>query len=171
MPNPLKSYLLTTATLLGLLGLDARAQTPTVTSTPTTAHWHCSKHPNAPALNLANAAEQDDLFNLSTAHPGVVGLTLPDLIEVFKGHPVQMGQRQLTACFLSGKHPLNQSALERVGLQWTSLEHLRRLSANQQNHVQMVHSEAEMLQCIANNYPSVGYVSQPTETPALAPCF
>jgi hypothetical protein len=168
-------YWLATATLTGLLGMAAHAQSaPPSTyaqASAATAHWHCSKHPHAPEFELAMADDEDDFFDLTQASPSTLGVSLPDLIDVYNGRRVQMGSRHLTACFMVGQHALNHSAQERVGLQWASLQQLQRRSAISHNHVRMVQTESEMLQCIANHYPAVGYLSQPTETAAVAPCF
>jgi hypothetical protein len=168
-------YWLTIVTLTGLLSTAAHAQSTAprayAQAPAATAHWHCSKHPHAPEFELANAGDEDDFFDLTQANPNIVGVSLPDLIDVYNGKRVQMGNRPLTACFMVGQHALNHSAQERVGLQWGSLQQLQRRSAISHNHVHMVQTESEMLQCIANHYPAVGYLSQPTETATVAPCF
>lgn len=151
------------------------AQTPP--SSGITAHWHCSKHPTPPDFDLAAASTAhpalgaNDLFDLTPAQTGTVGVSLPDLIDAYSGRPVQMGSQQLTACFMAGQTALNQSAHERVGLHWPTLQLQQRRNHVRYSHIRMVQSETEMLQCIANHYPAVGYLSHPTNTPTVGPCF
>jgi hypothetical protein len=171
MLKRLVMYWLATVAPTGLLGTSAHAQPMPTNANTATAHWHCSKHPNAQEATLTNASVTDDFFDLTSSRHDTVGVSLTDLIDVYNGQIVLMGHRQLTACFLAGHHALNQSAQERVGLQWTSLEQIQRRSAIDYKHVRMVQSESEMLQCIATHYPAVGYLSQPTVTVAVAPCF
>lgn len=151
------------------------AQTPSISGI--TAHWHCSKHPASPDFDLAaansphQAPGDKDLFDLTPAHTGTVGVSLPDLIDAYSGRPVTMGSQQLTACFMIGQTALNQSAHERVGLHWPTLQLQQRSNNLRYSHIRMVQSETEMLQCIANHYPAVGYLSHPTNTPTVGPCF
>lgn len=160
-----------------MAGMAALAHAQATPKEEATAHWHCSKHPESPEFNLATASPEvydladDDLFDLTPAHTGTVGVTLPDLMDAYNGQPVLMGSQQLTACFMVGQTSLNQSAQERVGMQWPALQQQQRRSSVRNSHVRMVQSEAEMLLCIANHYPAVGYLSQPTETAQVAPCF
>lgn len=152
-----------------LLGLLVQLSTPAHAQTAT-AHWHCSK-PGQPAALEQPVVSQDDVFDLSTTANNVVGVSLTDLMDVYSGRPVYMGNRHLTACFMAGHTPLNQSAYTRIGMQWTALQQLQRRSAIAQSHLRMVTSEAEMLQCIAQYSPAVGYLSHPTVTEQVSPCF
>jgi hypothetical protein len=162
------------AVALWVAGAAMAAHAQTAPKGDVMAHWHCSKHPGQMEFDLATASpgqEADDLFDLTPTHTGAVGLSLPDLMDAYSGRPVQMGSQQLTACFMVGQTPLNQSAQERVGMQWPALQQQQRRSSVRSSHVRMVQSEAEMLQCIANHYPAVGYLSQPTNTSSVGPCF
>lgn len=160
----LRLYGLWCLCLLVQLSTPAHAHT-------TTAHWHCSKQaPNA-ALEQPLTSPNNDVFDLSTTATNVVGVSLTDLMDVYSGRPVYMGNRHLTACFMAGQTSLNQSAYTRIGMQWTALQQLQRRSAIAQSHLRMVTSEAEMLQCIAQYSPAVGYLSHPTVTEQVSPCF
>jgi hypothetical protein len=163
-------FWLTTIALIGFMGVSAHAQAPS-SHEAVQAHWHCSKHPASNEFELVKADLKEGFFDLTQGAPFTVGVSLSDLIDVYKGRRVLMGSRQLTACFIGGQHALNHSAHERVGLQWASLQQSQRRSAIDFSHVRMVQSESEMLQCIASYYPAVGYLSQPTVTVAVAPCF
>jgi hypothetical protein len=160
--------------VLWVAGAALAVHAQTAPRSDITAHWHCSKHPAQPEFDLATAIpgqEANDLFDLTPTQTGTVGVSLPDLMDAYSGRPVQMGSQQLTACFMVGQTALNQSAQERVGMQWPALQQQQRRSSVRSSHVRMVHSEAEMLHCIANHYPAVGYLSQPTNTSSVGPCF
>jgi len=134
--------------------------------------WHCSKHQQ---LNISSAdeplMEQDDLFYLASFSFNTIAITLNDLTDIYNGRRVQLGQQALTGCFMAGDTPLNRAAFNSIGLRWSALQLMSRRSAIAQSPLHLVHSEADMLACIVNNFPAVGYLGSAHENDEVAPCF
>lgn len=134
--------------------------------------WHCSKHQTlnmgteAPLLNA-----DDTLFFLSSFSSNTISISLNDLADVYKGRRVVLGQQVLTGCFLAGEQALNQAAFDSIGLRWTTLQLMNRRSSIANSPLFMVNNESDMMACIANNYPAVGYLSQSQDNEQVGPCF
>lgn len=132
--------------------------------------WHCSKHTQA-AFAEVPASDLEQSFGLSSSKTDTLDLSLNDLFDAYNGQSVVLGQAPLTACFMYGHGPLNQAAAKHIGMNWASLQYLARPHHSNATQIHMVHSEKEMLQCIAKHYPAVGYLSQTVVTSTVGPCF
>ena len=134
--------------------------------------WHCSKHQQLNMISTsAPLADQDDLFDLSNFSASTIAISLNDLSDIYNGRPVQLGQQSLTGCFMAGDIALNQAAFSSIGLRGSALQLMNRRNAIAQSQLRMVHSESDMLVCIANNYPAVGYLASALVNDEVAPCF
>ena len=132
--------------------------------------WHCSRQ--GASLN-ANAISQDDQFFIaSMSNPQeVIGVSIRDLMDVYSGVPVKVGGQVLSACFRSANDADTAPALKALGLQASAIQALARKSNIVQSHLYVVADESSMQSCIGKHFPAVGYLSKPTETQHLMPCF
>jgi hypothetical protein len=141
----------------------------------TEAIWHCSKHHSISLgldpLETLSAAEEEDLFYLSSFYSEVISISLTDVADIFSERPVALGQLPLTGCFVQGESELNRAAIESIGLQWPSLQRQSRYSSSTPSTLRMVPHEDDMRACIVNNFPAVGYSSHVMEDEEVAPCF
>lgn len=134
--------------------------------------WHCSKYPQLPTGDVSSIINDDNhLFYLSSFSSTNIDITLNDLSDVYSGRRVTLGRELLTACFWSGDTSLNRNAFETIGLNWSVLQLMSRRSSISLGNLRMVQSEAEMMACIANNFPAVGYFNNTIENEDIAPCF
>jgi len=134
--------------------------------------WHCSKHQGrASAAPLTSIEQTQDWFHLSGFSSETITVSLNDLSDIYRGRRVQLGSQTLTGCFVTGDNPLNQAAYESIGLRWDTLQLMQRRSAIAPGQLSLVRTESDMLSCIANHYPAVGYLSQVHHNDEVAPCF
>ena len=133
--------------------------------------WHCSKIPSDEPLQSAVA--QQDQFSIASlgGNSEVIGVSIRDLIDAYSGTVVNLGGVPLSACFWAGEEKLTASALQSLGLQPSAAMSLTRKSAIIQNNIHIVTSQSQMLQCIADKYPAVGYLPSSKETNKVSPCF
>lgn len=160
--NLTKTYLaIATLCTLGLAAGKARA------AEPVQAIWHCSK---TSAAEAHASTQQDPSFGAGSEHD-TIPVTLDDLLAVYSGYPVRLSGQPLFACFIPGQEDLSESALASLGLSSAALQMLSRRSAIVQRNLKLVTDEPEMLLCMQRHAPSFGYLSQPTLTDKVAPCF
>lgn len=133
--------------------------------------WHCSKMPTDGPQQ--SAAAQQDQFSIASlgGNSEVIGVSIRDLIDAYTGTVVNLGGVPLSACFWAGEEKLTASALLSLGLQPSAAMSLTRKSAIIQNNIHIVTSESQMMQCIADKYPAVGYLPSSKETDKVSPCF
>jgi hypothetical protein len=62
-------------------------------------------------------------------------------------------------------------ALTSLGLKPEAIQALARKSSIIQSQLRSVANEKQMLSCIAQNFPAVGYFDGSTETETIQPCF
>ena len=103
--------------------------------------------------------------------PDVIGVSIRDLIDIYSGVPVRVGDLPLSACFMPGRNQLSLAALQSLGLQSTAIQALARKSAIVQSNLHLVTDEQQMQTCISRHFPAVGYLSQPVNTEKILPCF
>jgi len=133
--------------------------------------WHCSANSNAE--KNASVQAQEDYFSLASlnASTDVIGVSISDLIDVYSGVAVRIGGLPLSACFMPGNEGLTSSALTSLGLQPSAIQALARKSSIIQSNLYYVTNDNQMVTCIAQHFPAVGYLAEPTITKAVEPCF
>ena len=151
-------------------GLSTLAMVTFVTSLWADPIWHCSRTGQADSKNLADASEQFSLASMSSA-PDVIGVSIRDLIDIYSGVPVRVGNLPLSACFMPGQDPLSLAALQSLGLPPPAIQALARKSSLVQSNLHLVTDEQQMHACISRHFPAVGYLSQPVDTDKVLPCF
>lgn len=144
----------------------------TVTSVCADPVWHCSRNRNDDRAAMA-LPEREDQFSLASfsSSTEVISVSVRDLIDIYTGTPVRIGGIPLSACFLSGNDSLTMVALTSLGIKQSTIEALARKSSIVQSNLYYVSDEAQMSTCIGKNFPAVGYISIPTETDKVTPCF
>lgn len=135
--------------------------------------WHCSRT----RLEVASAeaagdesADAEESFSAAFTSP-FIGISLQDLLAVYSGSTVKVDGHRLTACYMLGRSALNKSAFDSLGLQTSVMQAFARKSTIVNSNLVRVTSEKGMAQCIAQNTPAVGYMSEATEDNTLGPCF
>ena len=134
--------------------------------------WHCSRNKVNEGF-VHTKISSEDQFSLASFNSSseVIGVSVRDLIDIYRGIAVYVGGIPLSACFFTGNNSLTSSALTSLGLSAESAHALSRKSSIVQNNLHLVYDERQMLSCIANNFPAVGYISSATQTDSVLPCF
>jgi hypothetical protein len=138
--------------------------------------WHCSRQPEVGQLDgVSQQAElaPEDTFQIASmsANVDVIGVTLRDLMDVYRGVPVRIAGKPLTACFNNDNSPASVEALSSLGLNANAMAALARKSAIVRSQLQWVSNEEDMMRCIARHFPAVGYFTETQDTAEVAPCF
>lgn len=137
--------------------------------------WHCSKTVTTNEDNQLSHRTDNDAGGFSLAssgtNPDVINISVMDLMDIYSGEKVTLGGKRLSACFMRGESALNTAALRSLGLKSSVSQTLARKSAIVQSHLYLVTDEREMMACIKDHFPAVGYAHTPTETDEVAPCF
>jgi hypothetical protein len=123
--------------------------------------WHCSKSPTS----VSSSDYLDKPSQIGKA--AIIRLEIRDLYEVYQNIPVYLGNKELTACFMSSADIDSQAAFTAIG---TSPEEVAMLS-QENKHLVKVKDESEMIQCISQHHPAVGYLSGLAETKSVGACF
>jgi hypothetical protein len=134
--------------------------------------WHCSRSAyNDP--NFASTPAKDEQFSIASFNSSadVIGVSVRDLIDIYTGTPVRIGGLSLSACFLMGHEMLTTNALTSLGINLNSIQALARKNNIVNNNLYYVNNETQMVACIAQNFPAVGYLSKPNDTEKIQPCF
>lgn len=132
--------------------------------------WHCSRHARATKVEVLSQADQFSMASMGNSDE-VIGVSILDLMDVYSGTPVKVGGQALSACFISGNDAITAPAMKSLGLQASAAQALARKSTIVQSHLYRVTDEIGMQNCIGKHFPAVGYLSEPTETAHLMPCF
>ena len=132
--------------------------------------WHCSRLAGATKAKALSQADQFSMASMGNSDE-VIGVSILDLMDVYSGTPVKVGGQALSACFVLGNDAITASALKSLGLKASAAQALARKSTIVQSHLYRVTDEKSMQTCIAKHFPAVGYLSEPTETEHLMPCF
>lgn len=133
--------------------------------------WHCSRTANE-VKNVA-IETQENQFSLASFNSSidVIGVSISDLIDVYSGVVTRIGGLPLSACFMPSNEGLTSAALTSLGLLPSVVHALARKNSIIQSNLHFVTDEKQMLLCIAQHFPAVGYLDEPTETDAVLPCF
>lgn len=135
--------------------------------------WHCSKNTSESALSATAPQLQSNQFSIASfnASNDVIGVSLNDLIDIYSGIPVRVGGVPLSACFMPNNHALTIGALTSLGLEPSAIQALARKSSINQSNLFFVTNETQMLSCIGQHFPAVGYLNEPTNSDVAFPCF
>ena len=100
-----------------------------------------------------------------------IGVTLADLVNVYSGLDVRLGNMPLIACFMPGQDMTTREILMSLDLKPHVLQKLSVKSAIVQSQLIMVTDEEQMQACLHKHFPSFGYLTREHITETYAPCF
>jgi len=129
--------------------------------------WHCSR--NLPEPPSANAMAAEDEFKLSSLD--TIGVILSDLVNVYAGSDVRIGNLPLIGCFMPGQDALSRNLLESLNLKPHVLQKLTAQSTIVLGQLVSVTDEEQMQICLSKHFPSFGYLSSEVISEKFAPCF
>jgi hypothetical protein len=134
--------------------------------------WHCSRTP-ANAEEVASLKSQEDQFSIASlnAAPDAIGVSISDLIDIYSGVSVRISGLALSACFMPGNESVTSAALTSLGLQPSVIQALARRSSIVQSNLYAVTTNTQMIACIAQHFPAVGYLETASSTDKVQPCF
>jgi hypothetical protein len=133
--------------------------------------WHCSRNSEISTSAATNAKEEQFSIASFNSEAEVIGVSINDLIDVYSGLPIRIGGLPLSACFMLGDELLTASALTSLGLQASAIQSLARKSSIVQSNLYPATNNQQMIACIAQHFPAVGYLDTPTEAHDVSPCF
>jgi hypothetical protein len=128
--------------------------------------WHCSRS----GVQVADASNNFHLASLDGEFE-VIRISLRDLYSIYEGAIVKASGMVVSACFLGGNQALYQMAMKSIGVQPSLLARLTSQAALVKSHIYMVQSEQQMMACITQHKPAIGYLPEATHTEAIGPCF
>ena len=128
--------------------------------------WHCSRS----GVQVADASDNFTLAALDVEHE-VMRISLRDLYSAYQGATVKASGMVVSACFIGGNHAMSKTAMKSIGAVPQVLEKLSSQNAMVANHVYRVQNEHDMLACITQHKPAIGYLSKATHTEDVGPCF
>lgn len=130
--------------------------------------WHCSRSD----VQVADASDDFTLASLNNIEREVIRLSLRDLYTVFQGATVKLtGNITLSACVIEGNSHLTNTAMRTIGAKSAAVKSYVNPRELNHHNIHRVPDEASMISCIAKNHPAVGFLSIPTHTEAVGPCF
>jgi hypothetical protein len=135
--------------------------------TETRAIWHCSRQ-DAAVQHTSELSIKDE-FKLSSMD--TISVTLTDLVNIYSGIDVQIGNIPLKGCFMPGQDDLSIDILTSLDLKPHVLQKLSAKSAIVQSQLVTVTDEEQMQVCLNTHFPSFGYLSREVVTEKFAPCF
>lgn len=128
--------------------------------------WHCTRS----GVQVADASNNFNLASLDAEHE-VIRISLRDLYSAYQGTTVKASGMVVSACFVGGNHVMTQTAMKSIGAVPQVLEKLSSQNAMVANHVYRVQNEHDMLACMTQHKPAIGYLSKATHTEDVGPCF
>ena len=121
------------------------------------AHLLCSKPNTTSGFKNAKINSSDD-FNVS-GKLSKLNLMVEDVPSLFTIGSKSSDGRRTQICVYPASNTATKSLLRSMGLSESEFKQLLKSPTNSQHKVTVVNTEAEMLNCVSNNYPSVGYVA------------
>lgn len=155
------------ATLFALACLQTGQVAAENIATNRRAIWHCSRNSAEPQNTAASKIEGE--FVLSSMD--TIGVTLTDLVNVYSGKDVRIGNMPLIGCFMPGQDELSKDILKSLDLKPYVLQKLSVKSSIVQSQLVTVTDEEQMQICLDAHFPSFGYFSREVITEKFAPCF
>lgn len=128
--------------------------------------WTCSRAESD--QTVFDAARAYRIENLSQKDDYGIAITLMDLYGAYAGQPIQMGKKELNVCSLPVSDPLQKNALDMLGYQ---PEELRKALDKPGSRLVTVPTIHEMVKCITENHPAVGFFAEVVENESMSPCF
>jgi hypothetical protein len=134
--------------------------------------WHCSRT-SLNATETKTSQSKENHFSIASlnATEDTIGVSIGDLIDVYSGVAVRIGGLPLSACFMPANKEATNTALTSLGLQPVTIEALARKSVIVQSNLYVANTSTQMIDCIAQNYPAVGYLEEVSSTDKVEPCF
>lgn len=134
--------------------------------------WHCSRT-TPDGEEVASLQLQENQFSIASFNASVntIGVSISDLIDIYSGVSVRIGGLPLSACFMTGNETITTTALTSLGLQPTVIQALARKSSIIQSNLYAVSTNTQMIACIAQHFPAVGYLEEASSTDKVQPCF
>ncbi len=135
--------------------------------------WLCSKDKTMAETEAVETSMNENEFTIADLgnSNGVISISIRDLIDVYSGRLVKVGGRALSACYLTGNNRISDEALDSLGLNINVIKSLAKSSAIVRSQLFGVTNQEEMLSCIDEHFPAVGYLSQAKSTPNVDSCF
>jgi hypothetical protein len=134
--------------------------------------WHCSRIGSG-LEQVVTSQTQDNQFSIASfgASADTIGVSIGDLIDIYSGVAVSIGGLPLSACFISGNEEITTVALTSLGLKPAVIQALARKSSIVQSNLHAVATKRQMLNCIEQHFPAVGYLEEVSTTDKVNPCF
>lgn len=135
--------------------------------------WHCSRSPDREQekSKTSEPTSKMSVMSFDESEKRTIEIQIIDLLNVYSGGTVYMGDRQLLACFYDRGNPLTEVAMSTLDIDPTSLSSLAHADAIVKSKVIAVRNEKQMEICIAKNHPAIGYLSEVVESDHIGPCF
>lgn len=135
--------------------------------------WHCSLNLKKGEDTYSSQELQANEFAIASFNStaDVIGVSISDLLDIYSGVPVRIGGMPLSACFMPNHEGLTSAALTSLGLKTSAIQALARKSSIVQNNLYFVSNEKQMVSCIAQHFPAVGYLDEAIHTDEVQPCF
>lgn len=128
--------------------------------------WHCSRT----HVQVADASDAFSLAGLGLDRE-YIQISLRDLYGVYQGEVVRMSGHRLSACVIRGGQT-TADAMASIGLSsHAPIAITRQSNLLAPSTIYVVNNEQEMVNCIANHHPAIGYLNRSTHTDAIGPCF
>ena len=133
--------------------------------------WHCSRNTEVEKTAVPHVRENQFSIASFGTSTEIIGVSISDLIDVYSGVTVRVGGLPLSACFMPNNEKLTSTALASLGLQASTIQALARKSTIIHSHLYLVTNDVQMLSCISQHFPAVGYLDEPHDTVSVQPCF
>lgn len=133
--------------------------------------WHCSRNTEVEKTAIPHVRENQFSIASFGTSTEIIGVSISDLIDVYSGVTVRVGGLPLSACFMPNNEKLTSTTLASLGLQASTIQALARKSTIIHSHLYLVTNDVQMLSCISQHFPAVGYLDEPHDTVSVQPCF
>ena len=135
--------------------------------------WHCSRSPDIEQeiSTISQTSSTINSMSFDESEKKTIEIQIIDLLNVYSGGTVYMGDRSLLACFYDRGNPLTEVAMSTLDIDPSSLSSLANADAIVKSKVIAVRNEKQMEICIAKNHPAIGYLSEVIESEHIGPCF
>jgi hypothetical protein len=128
--------------------------------------WTCSRSESVQTVFEKLRAYRID--PLSVKDDDGIAITLSDLYAAYAGRTISMGPKVLKACSLPVADPLQKNALDMLGYRPEDLGQALKEPSSQLVTIPSIH---EMVKCIAENHPAIGFFPKVVENEFMSPCF
>lgn len=135
--------------------------------------WHCSRSQDSEQekSKISQPTSTIDSLSFDESEKRTIEIQIIDLLNVYSGGTVYMGDRPLLACFYERGNPLTALAMSTLDIDPASLASLANSDAIVKSKVIPVRNETQMEICIAKNHPAIGFLPEVVESDRIGPCF